>query len=170
MDQGWYFSCGGLRTQNETWEIFEEHRMFCWVYPSDIDPWVFMRFLMESMMGPLEQNSSNCRDQQVWWVRMVEGSMKFVRDIVPGHETIWCFVRIVVGRTQLLPIECRKKLLRMLEGWVEMNSSIESSPEYLNERFRKEMDLEERTMRWIYDFRDVDILVNPASKRRSNRY
>jgi hypothetical protein len=96
---------------------------------------------------------------------MVEGSMKFARDIVPGREAIWCFVRIVVGRIQLLPVECRKKLLQMLEGWVEMNSSIASSPEYLNERFRKEMNLEERAMKWIYDFGDVDILVNPASKR-----
>jgi len=68
--------------------------------------------------------------------------MQFAHGIARGHESIWVFVRTVIGSGELLDVGKRVELVGGLEGWVR--------GDVVNvEEARRERVLEEGALVWI---------------------
>lgn len=68
-------------------------------------------------------------------------------DIAPGHESVWCTVRTLVGRTAMAP-EVRLRLVAMLQRRAQ---EAEAGGVGGDERVREKM-LRQRALDWIHRF------------------
>lgn len=103
--------------------------------------WSFLQFLFfQTLEHP------DPRSFQVQLADIVEKSMQFAQGIARGHESIWVFVRTVLGSGELLDAGKRVELVGVLEGWVRGDVvDVEEA--------RRERSLEERALVWIGKYR-----------------
>ena len=117
--------------------LVDAHLRFCWRHAADVGVWAFLGFLLEQGDGPVDGLAVE---------RTVAEVVAFC-DIAPGHESVWCTVRTLVGRTAMAP-EVRLRLVAMLQRRAQ---EAEAGGGGGDERVREKM-LRRRALRWIHRF------------------
>lgn len=117
--------------------LVDAHLRFCWRHAADVGVWAFLGFLLEEAGGLAIE-------------RTVAEVVAFC-DIAPGHESVWCTVRTLVGRggSAAMAPEARLRLVALLQRRAQ-----EADAGGSDERAREKM-LQRRALRWIHRFGTV---------------
>jgi hypothetical protein len=115
--------------------VVETHLRFCWRHAEDVGIWAFLEWLLVRW----DQGEEAL-------VSVVNEIVTYARDIAPGHESVWCVLRALVGRAGVLGPEARGRVMGLLERGVEGVG--------MGEERNRELELEERAVAWIKRFGD----------------
>jgi protein prenyltransferase alpha subunit repeat containing protein 1 len=131
----------GKRSEIVMNSVVETHLGFCWRHAEDVGVWAFLEWLLvrwEQREGALES--------------LINEIVAYARDVAPGHESVWCVLRSLVGRAGVLAPEARARVMSLLERRVEG----------MGEDSKRELELEERAVAWIKRFGDCNSPLESA--------
>ncbi|KAA8903167.1 hypothetical protein FN846DRAFT_954340 [Sphaerosporella brunnea] len=136
----------GAAQEEEDQEV-ERQLSFCWRHAEDVGVWAFLGWLLE-------------RCERVQTVeKVVVEAVEYAREVAPGHESVWCTLRTLVGRVSPA---ARERVLEMLEKC--------GSVEGMGEERAREIVLEERAVTWIRRFgqREKPPVISPPDRGHGN--
>ncbi|RPA95571.1 hypothetical protein L873DRAFT_1307062 [Choiromyces venosus 120613-1] len=121
--------------------LLDRTENFALSHVSDTSVWSFLQFLFFQTLEQPDPHTFRVQLGEIVW-----RSMEFVHVLARGHESVWVFVRTVLGSKELLDAGKRRELVGVLEGWVRGDVvDVEDA--------RRERMLEERALAWIGKYR-----------------